>query len=73
METIIHFGVFLNPAHGEVYSTQHYVIKFVSGLRQVGGFLQSFSYIATTRFIGGLVGWSMVSNATFKNISDISV
>ena len=29
-----------NPAHGEVYSTQHYVIKFVSDLRQVGCFLQ---------------------------------
>jgi hypothetical protein len=27
-----------NPAHGEVYSIQHYVIKFVSDLRQVGGF-----------------------------------
>ena len=31
-----------NPAHGEVYSIQHYVIKFVSDLRQVGGFLQLF-------------------------------
>jgi hypothetical protein len=30
-----------NPAHGEVYLIQHYVIKFVSDLRQVGGFLQS--------------------------------
>jgi len=30
----------LNPAHGEVYSIQHYVIKFVSDLWQVGGFLQ---------------------------------
>jgi hypothetical protein len=29
----------LNPAPGEVYSIQHYVIKFVSDLRQVGGFL----------------------------------
>ena len=29
-----------NPVHGEVYSIQHYVIKFVSGLRQVGGFLR---------------------------------
>ena len=29
-----------NPARGEVYSIQHYVIKFVSALRQVGGFLQ---------------------------------
>ena len=27
----------LNPSHGEVYSIKHYVIKFVSGLRQVGG------------------------------------
>ena len=26
-------------AYGDVYSNQHYVIKFVSNLRQVGGFL----------------------------------
>jgi hypothetical protein len=26
--------------HGEVYSIQHYVIKFVSDLRQIGGFLR---------------------------------
>ena len=32
--------VSLNPAHGEVYSIQHYVIKFVSDLWQVGGFLR---------------------------------
>jgi hypothetical protein len=32
--------VISNPVHGEVYSTQYYVIKFVSDLRQVGGFLQ---------------------------------
>jgi hypothetical protein len=31
--------VSVNPVHGEVYSIQHYVIKFVSDLRQVGGFL----------------------------------
>ena len=29
-----------NPAHGEVYSVQHCVIKFISDLRQVGGFLR---------------------------------
>ena len=29
-----------NPVHGEMYSIQYYVIKFVSGLRQVGGFLR---------------------------------
>ena len=30
-----------NPADGEVYSIQHYVIKFVSDMRQGGGFLQN--------------------------------
>jgi len=29
-----------SPAHGEVYSIQHYVIQFVSDFRQVGGFLR---------------------------------
>ena len=28
------------PVHGEVYSIQHYVIKFVSDMRQVDGFLR---------------------------------
>jgi hypothetical protein len=28
-----------NPAHGKMYSIQHYVIKFVGDLRKVGGFL----------------------------------
>jgi hypothetical protein len=31
---------FTNPVNGEVYSIQHYVIKFVSDMRQVSGFLQ---------------------------------
>jgi len=31
-----------NPAYGEVYTIQHYVIKFVNELRQVGGFLRVF-------------------------------
>ena len=29
-----------NPVHGEVYSIQYHVIKFVSDLRQLGGFLR---------------------------------
>ena len=29
-----------NPAHVEVYSIQHYVVKFVGDLRHVGGFLR---------------------------------
>jgi hypothetical protein len=34
-----------NPAHGVVYySTQHYVIKFVSDLRQVSGFLRVLQF-----------------------------
>jgi hypothetical protein len=28
-----------NPTHGDVYTIQHYMIKFVSDLRQVSGFL----------------------------------
>jgi hypothetical protein len=32
--------VSLKPTHGEVNSIQHYVIKFVSDLRQVGGLHQ---------------------------------
>jgi hypothetical protein len=26
-----------NPAHDEVFSVKHYVLKFVSDMRQVGG------------------------------------
>ena len=33
-----------NPAHDEVYSIQHYVIKFVSDSRHVGGFLLVFRF-----------------------------
>jgi hypothetical protein len=29
-----------NPVHGEVYSIQHYVLKFACDLKQVGGFLR---------------------------------
>jgi hypothetical protein len=32
--------VTLNPVHGEVCLIQHHVIKFVSDLRQISGFLQ---------------------------------
>ena len=33
-----------NPAHGEVYSIQHYMIKFASDLQQVGGFLRVLQF-----------------------------
>jgi hypothetical protein len=34
----------LNPADGEVYSIQHYVIEFVSDLRQVFSFFQVLQF-----------------------------
>jgi hypothetical protein len=34
-----------NLVHGKVYSIQHYVIKFVSDLREVGGFLRILSFL----------------------------
>jgi hypothetical protein len=37
--------VSLDPAHGEMCSLQHYVkTKFVSDLRQIGGFLRVFQF-----------------------------
>ena len=39
-DSVYYWVVSSNPAHGEVYSRQHYIIKFVSDLQQVGGFLR---------------------------------
>jgi hypothetical protein len=33
--------VSLKPVHGEVYSIQHYLVKFVTDLQQVSGFLRA--------------------------------
>jgi hypothetical protein len=33
-----------NSAHGEVCTIQHFVMKFVSDLWQVGGFLQALQF-----------------------------
>jgi len=43
--------VISNPAHGKVYSMQHYVIKFVSELRSVGGFSPASSINKTKIFL----------------------
>ena len=37
-----------NPAHGEVYLIQIYVIKFVSDLQQIDGFLRVLRFSHTT-------------------------
>jgi hypothetical protein len=41
--------VSLNPTPGEVYSIQHYVIKFVSDLRQVSDFLRGTAVYSTNK------------------------
>ena len=38
-----------NPIRGEVYSIQHYVINFVSALRQVSGFLPGTPVSSTNK------------------------
>jgi hypothetical protein len=54
-----------NPVHGEVYSIQHYVIKFVSDLRQIGGFLRWFSSTNKTS--------NYLTSKTAQMLSDVSV
>jgi hypothetical protein len=39
-----------NPAHDEMYSIQQYVIKFVSDLQQVGGFLWVLRFPPSIKF-----------------------
>jgi hypothetical protein len=38
-----------NPVHAEVYSIQHYVIKFVSDLWQISGFLWVLQFLSTNK------------------------
>jgi hypothetical protein len=51
--------VSLNPAHREVYSLQRYVIKFVSDLWQVSGFLTTHFYI---KYIGYIIWKHICTN-----------
>ena len=37
-----------NPTHGQVYSIQHYVIKFIRELRQVGGWFSLGTSVSST-------------------------
>jgi hypothetical protein len=49
-----HIRCEFEPSSGEVYSIQHYVIKFVSDLLQVGGFLRVLRFpppVKLTAFI----------------------
>ena len=46
--------VLANPVHDEVYSIQHYMIKFVSDLRQVGGFLRVLRFPPPIKLIAAI-------------------
>ena len=39
----------LNPAHGEIYSIQHYVVNVVSDLRQISGFIRVLRFSFTIK------------------------
>jgi hypothetical protein len=51
-----------NPVHDEVYSIQHYVIKFVSDLRQVGGFLWVLRFPPPTRLTATIYNRNIVES-----------
>jgi hypothetical protein len=62
--------VSLNPIHGEVYSIKHYVIKFVSDLPQVCGFLwvNENNWFAESRFFVGVHWMEFVSHVRFRQL-----
>jgi len=51
-----------NPAHGEVYSIQHYVIKFVSNLWQVGGILRVLRFPPPIKLTSTIYNWNIVES-----------
>ena len=51
-----------NPAHGEMYSIQPYVIKFVSDLRQVSGFLRVILVSSTKNDWPSRYNWNIVEH-----------
>ena len=51
-----------NPAQGDVYSIQHYVIKFVNDLRQVGGFLWVLRFPPPIKLIPQY-NWNIIESA----------
>jgi len=51
ISTYHHYSCEFESHSGEVCSLQHYVIKFVSDLRQVGGFLRVPQFPPPTKLI----------------------
>jgi hypothetical protein len=64
-----------NPTHGEVYSIQHYMIKFVSDLRQVSGFHRELRFSppltlwVRTRFMARCIRY--IQHYVIKFVSDL--
>ena len=50
------------PAHGEVYLIQHHVIKFVSDLGQVGGFLRAPLFPPPIKLTTTINNWNIVES-----------
>ena len=56
--------VSLNPAHGQVYSIKHYVIKFVSDLIQVCGFRRVLRFLPPIKLIATWYNLNIVESGT---------
>jgi hypothetical protein len=54
-----------NPAHGEVYLIQHYVIKLVSNLWQVNSFLQVFQLPSPMKTTTALIYNNHISQSKY--------
>ena len=60
-----------NPINDEGYVIQHYVIMFVSDLRQVGGFLEVLHFPPPIKLIASNVCWLLLCLITMTNIHSI--
>jgi hypothetical protein len=57
-----------NPVHDEVYSIQHCVIKFVSDLRQVSGFVRVLRFPPPIK-LTDTISWNIVESGVKHHIS----
>ena len=60
-----------NRACSEVYSIQHYVIKFASDLRQVGGYLRVLRFSPPINWPPRYIWYIVESGSKYHNLSPI--
>ena len=65
--------VYSNPIRGEVHSIQHYVMKYVSDLRQIGGFLRVLLFPPTDRHDITEISLKVALNTITLNIWSFSL